>query len=48
MFSSDPRILARGGAHARKARHLGGSGARPPRKILDFRRSEIVSGAIWK
>ena len=26
---------------------LGGSGGMPPRKILDFRSSEIVCGAIW-
>ena len=31
---------------AREARLLGGLGACPPRKILGFRPSEIVSGAI--
>ena len=37
-------------AVARKARQLGVSGGRPTqkKKILDFRPSEIVSGAIWK
>ena len=29
-----------------KSALLGGSGGMPPRKILDFRPSEIVSGAI--
>ena len=36
------------GAVARKARHQGGSGACPPRKILGFRPPEIISGAIWR
>ena len=53
-FSGDRRILAMGvltkenAAFACEARHLGGLGACPLRKILDFRPSEIVSGAIWK
>ena len=53
-FSSYRRILAMGvlttenGTVARKARHVGVSGGMPPRKILNFRPSEIVSGAIWK
>ena len=53
-FSGDAAILAvvvlttENGVVAREARHLGGFGGMPPRKILDFRPSEIVSGAIWK
>ena len=54
-FSSDRRILAMGvlttenGAVARFSRHVGVSGGMPPpRKFLNFRPSEIVSGAIWK
>ena len=35
-------------AVARKAHQLGGLGACPLRKSLDFRPSEVVSGAIWK
>ena len=31
---------------ARKARHIGGSGGPSLRKVLNFRPSEIVSGAI--
>ena len=48
-FSGDAMVLAvvvlttENGAVAREARHLGAFG-----KILDFRPSEIVSGAIWK
>ena len=53
-FSGDATILTvmvlttENGAVARKACHLVGFGGMPPRKILDFRHSEIVSGAIWK
>ena len=36
------------GAVAREACHLEGLGACPPRKILGFRPSGIVSGAIWR
>ena len=31
----------------REARFLGGSGGMPPQKFLNFRCSEIASGAIW-
>ena len=34
--------------NAREARVLGGSGACSPRKILDFRPSEVVSNAIFE
>ena len=36
------------GAIAHKACHQEGRGACPPRKILDFKPSEIVSGTIWR
>ena len=34
--------------NAREARVLGGSGGMPPRKILDFKPSEVVSNAIFE
>ena len=40
-------LTTENGAVASFARHVGGSGGMPPRKILNFR-PEIVSGAIWK
>ena len=53
-FSDDTKILAmvvlttENGAVAHEARHVGGSWVMPPRKILNFRSSEMISGAIWK
>ena len=41
-------LTTENGAVAREASNLGGSGAYPPKNILDFRPSEIVSGAIWR
>ena len=40
--------LSYGCVHAGEASQVGRSGGMPPRKTLDWRRSEIVSGAIWK
>ena len=55
LSSGDSRTLATGvltmenGEVAREARNLGVSGGMPPpRKILDLRPSEIVSGVICK
>ena len=42
VASADPRHLVK----AHEARPLGGSGGMPPKKILNFRPSEIVSDAI--
>ena len=46
--SGDPRISAMGVLTRAKRTIWGGLGACYPRKMLDFRCSEIVSGAIWK
>ena len=51
-FSGDTKILARGahnGKWSSRARSAPsrGSGGMPPRKILNFRSSEMISGTIF-
>ena len=43
IYSGGSRISERGG----QSTSLGGSGGMLPQKILNFRPSEVVSGAFW-